>query len=687
MAKTKRNQKGGGGRGSGKKGSTNAAVPSASAAPARKRVHSSGDDDALGAGAGGTAGEQKTDVSVLPRRSARQKALEVPVQYRQSIGFDDDDLDDSDVELDGYPSSGDDDDLLFESDEDEPGDEDDDDDKKPAAKSTGKDDKPQKKKNEKSEKKKRRKIGEDGAPIRSDQQLREYLEKNKEYQKGRSKEKDAELIERLMATTKKSLEMCSSDAILFVLGKAKRRGFLDGDIQHPLDAAVWGFCEYVVTSYPPALAEKIVQHFEDLRDHGRLGMADTLTVAERVGPFAAYELDCSGKLPKPTQNSDCTNYVICCEPADVIDAAKDLLSEGAPMSERNRTTMETLLLPTAKSMKSVSYIGETLQFWLLRCKANFVGYVTNRILHRLLQSRKFRVIAINMDPAFQSNEVSEGIKKKRLLGIEMIWHINELGFAIQGQKGSMCKVYGGGIRVTDTTTRLYQMLEDPTRFPDGHHDLVEWVKCNINGEDQHIIRIKSFNATNELREEMNFPYLNRWLAQNHFRAVLPPNMDLNDVVEDEDENPEASLSAFNGRTSKSKLSTGALHYYNELFQPGNVLDIFLLKRDPNRSIVPLEDNLAGQVFSAYLSSSKKTIWDKEKRPMDTVAYHLAMLVAKVIDIQVGTLNVQLAAKFKEHGGNETSICDIDEDDPMLAAMLAFDYTHTTEYAYRNSRNK
>ena len=684
MAKTKR-KKGGGGRGPGKKGITYAAVPSSSVATARKRSYSSGDDDSHGE-VGGAGGEPKTDTSsAQSRRSSRLKG--VPKQYH--IDSDDDNLDDSDAELGGYPSS-DDDDLVFENDEDDIGDDDDEDhNKKPSAQSTGTSDKPQKKKRRKRKEK-------EEALIKSDDQLREYLEKNEEYQKDRSKAKDAELVQRLMATTKKSLEKCSDDAILFMLEKAQRRGLLKGGIQEPVDTAVQGFCEYLVTSYPTCIAEKIVRYFEHLQDQDKLGSADRLTVQERIAPFADYELNCSNGFPQATENIACTNYVIYVDPKDAVSAARAVLtsfnandvSEGK-ISERNIETARVMsTLP--ESSKSVSYVGESLHYWPDRCGPKAVGYRGNRILHDLLKSGTFRIITFNMDPAFQSPNVSDGLKKRRLLSIEMIWHINELSMGTKGERGSLCKVFGGGHWVSGTASRLHRMLNDPTLLPNGHADLLRWEKCKIDGEEQYVVRVKSFDVTNELKEEMKFPFLRRWLAQQNFLAKFPPGVDLqNDVIEIDDEDPRKSLTAFSGGVKSQKLSTGALYYFNNLFQPGKVIDMFRLERNnlkQNPSL--LEGNLAERVFNAYLSSSKKPLWDEEKVPTGTVANRLALLVAKVIDVEISTLTSQLNAKLKEVCTNdETKLSAIDEDDPLMTALLNMDYKETKDYAHRHRKSQ
>ena len=607
--------------------------------------------------------------SEKPRHSARKKAEEVPKQYR--VDPDDDDLKDSDIEIVEYPSSDeyddDDDDsisyddhlLLFDGGGDDDDDGVDDGDKKPAAKDSIVD-----------KKKKRRKKKKSNATIKSAEQLREHLEKSVEYQRGRTKKKDAELINRLVDITKEAFEACNDEVKIFVLQKGRRRGFKgDGST---VDAVLRGFCEHVITSYPVVVAERIVQHFEHLRAKGKLGAAHTLTVEERIEPFAKYELNCKDGLPKLAENGNsCTNYFIYATPEAARSAAAGVLSSPNfnDASERNKATARALSEVVAL-LNSISYIGETLNPWPVRCQSNgFGGYKSNAVLHRLLTSGDFRVVAMNLDKAIQSAEVSDGLKKVRILSIEMMWHLLSTGMAVQGDRGSLCKVFGGGISVSGTAARMYRMLEHPTYLPEDHRGLLEWAEIDVGGKQQHAVRVKSFGTTNDLqvREALKLPRLHGWLARSHFLAVFPPGLSLRDIIENEDEDPAAQLTERPHPWSDKKLSVRPLYYYNESFQPGNAIGIYEIEQDNKLfSINPLCENIDEQIFSAYLTSSLKSAW---KRELDlVVAYRLANRVAVYIDIDIGKQTANLGRMLNNNSEDESR--DSNEGEESTASRVA-----------------
>ena len=71
-----------------------------------------------------------------------------------------------------------------------------------------------------------------------------------------------------------------------------------------------------------------------------------------------------------------------------------------------------------------------------------------------------------------------------------------------------------------------------------------------------------------------------------------------------------------------------------------------------------------------------------------MANRLALLVAKVIDVEISTLTSQLNAKLKEVCTNdETKLSAIDEDDPLMTALLNMDYKETKDYAHRHRKSQ
>ena len=470
---------------------------------------------------------------------------------------------------------------------------------------------------------------------------------------------EADHLRRLMATTKEALSKCDDEVVIFLLEKAKRRGInIEGE--NPVDLAVKGFCELMIESYPPDLTSTIIGHFEDLQQNGRLGTAHTLSVQERMDPFKRYELDCQNGFPKPSKDSLCTNYVIFVEPHDAKSAAKAALADSDDISERNRLTATALMeLPT--ETKSVWYIGETRFYWPKRCRPKCQGYKGNRVLYHLLRDKKFRIITFNMAAAFQSDDVSQGIVKKRLLCIEMLWHINTNLMSVLGKSGSLCKVYGGGLSVTSSASRLYRILERSS-LP----DLLKWSQQKINGENKYVVCVESFVELEEVKEETKLVHLNRWFPRNGFFSVIPSGTSLKEVIEAPDQTRRVCIEG-NSRIVKS---SGRLCYYHPLYQPNSPIDIFRLTHNRNRTSPTLLDkDLACKVFKAYSSSSlTQSKWSNQ--PAESVAHHLAKLVSQVIDVQTGTLASELLRLMNDAESTDGEANE-DVDDGMEDAMLKY----------------
>ena len=482
---------------------------------------------------------------------------------------------------------------------------------------------------------------------------------------------EADHLRRLMATTKEALSKCDDEVVIFLLEKAKRRGInIEGE--NPVDLAVKGFCELMIQSYPPDLASKIIAHFEHLQQTGRLGAADGRTVRERMEPFVEHELDIRNGFPKPTKHSRCTNYVMLADPQDAKSAAKAVLADSGDISERNILTANALLkLPT--ETKSVWYIGETIFYWPERCKPNFDGYKGNRVLYHLLRDKKIRIIAFNMHPAFQSSAVSKGIKKVRLLCIEMLWHINTNAMAVLGQGGSLCKVLGGGVPVTSSASRLYRFLECPSLLPDGHQDLFRWIQQDIDEEEKCAICVKSFEELERVKEEMKLPHnLHHWFYRHGFYSVIPSGTSLKEVI-------EAPSKASHFRSFKRNMSSGRLCYYHPLYQPKKPMDIYRLTFVENRWATPLDEGLAQKVFDAYRSSSLMRS-KLRNQPAVSVAHDLAKRVAEVVDAPTGFLTSELESLIKDAESED----DEDDEDTKNAedAMLKFMTTHDPRAKYK-----
>ena len=488
-----------------------------------------------------------------------------------------------------------------------------------------------------------------------------------DYMQGRETGEQA-LIKRLAALIKKGLTKCvrKDEFFVFFLERGRRR-FGPGDVNSTAN----DFATMVVRALEMKDAARMIEYYEELDRKNLLGEEHTLSVDERISPFKDFVLDCSTSDGRPT-DEDCPDggaYCMLVEPKDAQAAGSAVLKEAEGLSddfmysERNMNTANALA--TADSfVKSFSYKGETKNDWRKRAGQNFNGYASNKCLHHCLKSGHFRIIFLPLAEPHTSSKVSSKIKKAACLAIEMVWHVLSEGVGIQGERGSLCKVFGGGNSWFGLMTRLYLGLEnDVIPGIQWRHDLDE------NGSDRYLLQVQDA-ATNKSTKDIKLPDLRQSLRYRGFAAVIPSGDAVQNAINDEIQEMNEAFTKIIGGAGGGGcwISKGALLYFHSEFQRGAVQNLFRIASTGDA--VPFEhrSSLADEVVTAYESSNKARLWSGKSKKV--IAKNLANLTARIVDCSIGTLAGEIERILPGNNANASSDEEDEEEKAKRAAMEA-----------------